>query len=89
MSDRCDITDLLVDQCAHCRKLPDPVPPARAGPPITAAWPGRCANCKRPFDAGDRIRRLGDDGSYIGPCCHLGTCVLGLEDAPTAAGWLT
>lgn len=26
---RCDVTELLVSQCAHCRKLPDPLADAQ------------------------------------------------------------
>ena len=70
MADRCDLTDLLVEQCAcpaH-RNIVDTAVGA-LGPPFTATWPGRCRNCGDPFGRGARIRSAGEDG-YLGPCCQ-------------------
>lgn len=65
---RCDVTELFVDQCAHCRRLPDPAPRV-LGRPFTAAAPGRCVDCDQTFQAGDRIRRDPAEGGYVGRCC--------------------
>jgi hypothetical protein len=68
---RCDITDLINSQCAHCRRLPDPTP-RTLGRPFRADYPGHCRDCAEPYAAGDRIRRISDDdgAGYIGPCCQ-------------------
>ncbi|MFC9973615.1 hypothetical protein ACFVH6_22240 [Spirillospora sp. NPDC127200] len=34
---RCELTDLLVDQCAHCRNIPDPAAAPKAAPLSAAA----------------------------------------------------
>lgn len=39
---RCPTTDLITDQCAHCRHIPDPPPDHRIGRPIEARYPGAC-----------------------------------------------
>ena len=70
---RCPVTELLTDQCAHCRpaaaepRSEDPFnDPAGAGPAFEAAWPGRCDACDAPFEAGEVIRRLlGRRGGYV------------------------
>jgi hypothetical protein len=64
----CETTELIVEQCAHCRGIPDP-PPRALGHPFAAAHSGRCCDCDTPFAAGTRIRSAGDDG-YAGPCCQ-------------------
>jgi hypothetical protein len=66
---RCDVTDLLVSACAHCR----PAPPAEAsstrlGPWFAATYAGTCAGCGGQLERGDRIRADGD-GGYLGDCC--------------------
>lgn len=67
--DRCAVTELPVDMCAHCRKAPDPEPERRnLGSLFAAAYHGRCVDCDQPFGAGDRIRADGE-GGYLGPCC--------------------
>lgn len=70
MPERCEITDLLAEQCAHCRKLPDPLP-RQIGQPFTAAYAGRCVDCDTRFEPGDSIRRDLADGAYVGPCCAV------------------
>jgi len=56
---RCELTELPISMCAHCRKheLPEPEPlhwfPAR--------YHGRCAECNRPIEPGDDIATT-DDG---------------------------
>lgn len=69
--ERCTLTELLVDQCAHCRRLPDP--PARTvGKPFEAHRYGRCADCDNPYEPGDKIRAIREDGVITGilaECC--------------------
>ena len=77
MAERCDITELLVTECA-CRlhrNLPDPgaEPKPRPystdpGPWFTARFPGYCL-CGEPFGEGDHIRADGQ-GQYVGRCCE-------------------
>lgn len=54
---RCDLTDLLVDQCAHCQGHTDTAPEKaeRTGLPIPARYPGACTHCGQPFAEGDPI----------------------------------
>lgn len=75
MTTRCDLSELLVTDCAHCRKTQDPfAEPTRThrgggtmGPPITASYPGKCA-CGEWFNAGEPIRADGD-GGWLARCC--------------------
>jgi hypothetical protein len=71
MIDRCDITELLVTECAHCRKLPDLTAetPGELGPYFTAKWPGICSGCKEVVLAGNLIRADGTGTGYLGECC--------------------
>lgn len=57
--ERCELSDLLVSQCAHClgHKLEGLVI-CRAGYPFPAAYPGRCALCLGPIEEGDQITRI-------------------------------
>jgi hypothetical protein len=72
---RCDITDLLSTDCAHCRKLPDPgtehADLEMVGPWFEARYDGRCASCATWIVAerGQMIRAV-VDGGYIGECCR-------------------
>lgn len=69
---RCELTELLVEQCAHCRGLDDPeTPDVVKSRPFTAAYSGDCHWCGRRYSEGDRIRRIHDDDGpgYLGPCC--------------------
>lgn len=68
MAERCDVTDLLAEQCAHCRKLPDP-PLRELGRPFPAEYDGRCIDCGDWFTAGATIRRDSEECGYVGPCC--------------------
>ncbi|WP_280389288.1 hypothetical protein [Nocardia wallacei] len=59
----CDLTELPVSMCAHCRQQQLPQPgPLRW---FTAQYRGRCANCGDPIDPGDEIAAT-EDG-YV--CC--------------------
>lgn len=60
VEDRCHLTDLIKDQCAHCQGHKDDVKPV--GVPVSilrtarAAWDGRCAlDARHPINPGDRI----------------------------------
>lgn len=74
MTQRCELTELLVHECAHCRGLPDPEQvPATAGtgelgPLFRATYYGRCSDCREPILPGDHIR-ADDAGGYLGECC--------------------
>lgn len=66
MSDRCQLSGLLVGQCA-CR-VHAPEPNTTGDFIITARFPARfdseCDNCGNAMDQGDPIART-DDGDYI------------------------
>ncbi len=72
MADRCDITDLLTDQCAHCRP---PVPqdrsssPGDLGPVFDARYAGVCSEGGDRIHVGDRIRSSGVEGAYAHDEC--------------------
>lgn len=65
---RCVVTELLVDQCAHCRPAPPVEPAARLGPWITSAYAGNCADCGSRYPEGTEIRADGD-GGWLADCC--------------------
>lgn len=56
--ERCDLTELYVSQCAHCRQLPDPKP--LLGSWLRARYAGRCAECDDYIRPGTYIRAVGD-----------------------------
>lgn len=69
---RCEITDLLERECAHCLGIPDAAARTTAtyaadARRYTAVWPGKCASCGDGFDAGDHL--YGVAGAWLGPCC--------------------
>lgn len=66
---RCEITDLLEDQCAHCLGHQGDDGTRELGPWFTAVYPGRCGDCDEPIHAGDCIRADGHSG-YL--CCGCG-----------------
>jgi len=74
---RCSITELLTDQCAHCRPAPatDPVElllAPKLGPWFEARYDGgECANCGWRFSVGDQIRADGDGGWFCVDCGQL------------------
>jgi hypothetical protein len=64
---RCAVTELLADQCAHCR--PAPVEePDRLGPWFTSTYGGRCSGCDGRFDEFELIRADGG-GGWLAQCC--------------------
>lgn len=76
MSSRCDMTDLIVESCAHCRHPAErPFNPGDLahGQPFDARYAGHCGNesCGRWFREGDSIARLEDDPTvYICERCQ-------------------
>lgn len=81
MDERCELTDLITAQCAHCRTPSKPVftealftvPKDDGNEPVAtfpARYAGRCADCDGFFEAGDWISRTGQ-GEYI--CDECGT----------------
>lgn len=76
MADRCDLTELLVTDCAHCRRLPEldvrepeprHQPDGYGGPTVIAEYGGRCVDCGEPVRPGEPIT-LTEDG-WVGQCC--------------------
>lgn len=75
---RCEVTDLLVEQCAHCTVPHKPIPPdpftapaSKLGRWFTSEYPGECSGCGDRFDGGDRIRSDGE-GGWLAGCCGSG-----------------
>lgn len=82
MTARCELTDLLVDQCAHClghQSVQEQIDEERAwtmdlergGRPggwFTASWAGECSCCGDPIHPGDTIRADGFDGYELKGC---------------------
>lgn len=76
---RCDLTELLVSQCAHCqgaRSVEEQAADesrAIAHRPgwIEAQYPGECYRCGEPIAVGDLIHRSDSHRSvgWIGSCC--------------------
>lgn len=68
---RCDWSDLLTAECAHCRKLDlDTSPATGVARWFLASYSGRCAHCGKAFEVGDRIGRTFDD-QYVCSTCDL------------------
>ncbi|WP_433368409.1 hypothetical protein ACQPZX_41505 [Actinoplanes sp. CA-142083] len=67
---RCELTDLLTDQCAHCQGVPDaePVAESQLGPWFACQQPGRCSGCSSRFAEFDFIRADGE-GGWLAQCC--------------------
>jgi hypothetical protein len=67
--DRCDMSGLLVDQCACRIHAPEPT---KTGIVVVARFPARfdseCDACGDDMDEGDPIART-DDGDYICAGC--------------------
>lgn len=77
---RCDLTDLLVDQCAHCKKqlsVEEEVAAERSQRAadvtgwIEAQYPGACCRCGERIAIGDLITLSSPYRSvgWIGTCC--------------------
>lgn len=50
---RCELSELYVSQCAHCRGLK--LEPELVGDTFAARYDGRCLACGRTFGPGDTI----------------------------------
>jgi hypothetical protein len=81
MTGRCDLTELPVDGCAHCRgnttSLEDEATAEREELANTAPWfhavhPGVCAVCGEPFTPGTPIR-LNIPQGWRADCCKEDT----------------
>jgi hypothetical protein len=67
---RCSVTELLVDECAHCREQARALdagremfrPPSsdQQAPTITARFGGWCTECGDRIEPGDRLVKHGD-----------------------------
>lgn len=70
MTQRCEITELFPDQCAHCRGImSEPAQSPYANRPQTPArYPGWCSVCGEPFGQGDLIAADGI-GGWRAECC--------------------
>lgn len=63
MTERCDLTDLLVDQCAcraHRSGAPVVEPVETVGQPFAAQYHGLCGSCDGRIAEGDMIVRAAD-----------------------------
>jgi hypothetical protein len=68
--ERCPVTELIVSQCAHCRRLPvDPFADTESPKWFTARYDGTCAQCGQRLVPGQTIG-AGDDHGFI--CSHCG-----------------
>jgi hypothetical protein len=71
MPDRCEVTELLPPECAHCRRIPDAPPAGRRGTTtIAAGFPGKCADCGDWFPEGAMITATPD--GWVADCCTEG-----------------
>lgn len=73
MDGRCPVTELLRDQCAHCRPAPARPAPADEGEygrPFTATYGGYCAEeCGEHIQVGDVIVARTDGAGYAHEGC--------------------
>lgn len=81
MTARCELTELPVDSCAHCRgntttpdeeAATDRVQLINSGRWFHAVHPGVCAVCGTPFDPGTAIR-LEIPRGWRAECCREDT----------------
>jgi hypothetical protein len=75
VSDRCDLFELPVDQCAHCLGHGDTVQPVEDWAALLlrpgwsqARFPGICENCRERFTAGTPITMVISSG-WRAACC--------------------
>lgn len=72
MTERCELSDLVIDQCA-CRLHAPTTQVAPAAPrpgAFTARYPGHCQACRECIGEGDPIRSTQD--GYIHDECYDG-----------------
>lgn len=72
VTERCEVTDLLVDQCAcpQHRGGTEPTAVETVGQPFEASYKGWCPLCEKGIRVGDQIARLADGDGYV----HAGRC---------------
>lgn len=76
MTERCELMDLPVDQCA-CRLHGKSERPATVGVVqdcplpgwIVARYPGQCRSCGEPFTAGTHITSTDGSDGWTAECC--------------------
>lgn len=79
--ERCALTELLTDQCAHCRQgtrrprlvtdlFDTPGGDHEIAYTFTARWPGHCDGCTESFEAGAVISRTHDGDNLCGDCAE-------------------
>jgi len=72
LNERCSVTELFIDMCAHCRPAPAPDPfDEPAGPPrrwFAASYRGECSVCDETIEPGDEIRADGSGGYLCTDC---------------------
>ncbi len=66
MDERCEVTDLLKQQCGHCQDVQETKP--EYGPWFQARYDGECDGCGEEFERGDTIRSDGEGGYLFGDC---------------------
>ncbi len=70
---RCELTELPVSGCAHCRPKPVVLDPGGLelllGPQFTARFAGACGCCDGYINEGDTIAALIDGPGYACPEC--------------------
>lgn len=65
--ERCDLTDLLEDECA-CPRHRGGIAPTEVetvGQPFEAGYGGRCERCDHGIRPGDLIARIADGPGYV------------------------
>lgn len=73
VTERCDLTELPVTDCAHCRDHTEETKDRASvtvGQPFTANHPGRCGGCDEPIHVGDEIARAAESSGYLCKECR-------------------
>jgi hypothetical protein len=69
-AERCDKTELLVTECAHCKYGDARPEPIEVPGHVFAAWyPGVCTECEQEIHPGDWIVAVGLDQGYAHDGC--------------------
>ena len=68
MSERCELSDLPVEQCACRVHGPQESAPSVPSSAFWARYPGVCPECDEEIEPGDMIR-YGMDGRYVHAEC--------------------
>jgi hypothetical protein len=62
--ERCDYSDLIKTECAHCKGYKEPPPPIVEGPSFVAQYDGFCHECGDRILPGEKIKRSGENYSH-------------------------